>query len=93
MDIIHINPGDNVAVALRDISSGKTVTADGISVTAKEAVSRGHKIALKDIKKDDNIIKYGVPIAHATADIAAGVASPEELFSMVSEQAGWAVEG
>ncbi|MGN0269936.1 MAG: UxaA family hydrolase [Candidatus Weimeria sp.] len=72
MDIIHINPGDNVAVALRDISSGETVTVDGISVTAKEAVSRGHKIALKDIKKDDNIIKYGVPIAHATADIAAG---------------------
>ncbi|MCI6648462.1 MAG: SAF domain-containing protein, partial [Lachnospiraceae bacterium] len=48
MDIIHINPGDNVAVALHDISSGETVTVDGISVTAKEAVSRGHKIALKD---------------------------------------------
>ena len=32
----------------------------------------GHKYALRDIKKGENIIKYGNPIGHATADIAAG---------------------
>ena len=29
----------------------------------------GHKIAINDIKKGENIIKYGYPIGHATEDI------------------------
>ena len=33
---------------------------------------KGHKVALKDIKAGDNIIKYGYPIGHATEDIKAG---------------------
>ena len=32
----------------------------------------GHKYALKDIKKGEDIIKYGNPIGHATEDIKAG---------------------
>lgn len=32
----------------------------------------GHKVALRDIKKGENIIKYGFPIGHATEDIKAG---------------------
>lgn len=35
-------------------------------------LSDGHKYALRDIKKGENIIKYGNPIGHATADIKAG---------------------
>ena len=33
---------------------------------------RGHKVALCDIKAGENVIKYGYPIGHATADIKAG---------------------
>ena len=32
----------------------------------------GHKYAARDIKAGENIIKYGCPIGHATADIKAG---------------------
>ncbi len=32
----------------------------------------GHKHAVCDIKKGENVIKYGFPIGHATADIKAG---------------------
>ena len=32
----------------------------------------GHKVALRDIKKGENIIKYGFPIGHATEDIKKG---------------------
>jgi altronate hydrolase len=32
----------------------------------------GHKYALRDIKKGEDIIKYGNPIGHATEDIKAG---------------------
>ena len=35
-------------------------------------LSTGHKYALQPIAKGENVIKYGFPIGHATADIAAG---------------------
>ena len=35
-------------------------------------VTNGHKYAIKDIKKGENVIKYGSPIGHATEDIKRG---------------------
>lgn len=35
-------------------------------------LSNGHKYSICDIKKGENVIKYGNPIGHATADIAKG---------------------
>jgi altronate hydrolase len=35
-------------------------------------VENGHKYARRDIKCGENIIKYGMPIGHATADIKCG---------------------
>ena len=35
-------------------------------------LSDGHKYALRDIKKGENIVKYGNPIGHATTDIKKG---------------------
>ena len=35
-------------------------------------LENGHKYALDDIKKGENIIKYGNPIGHATADVKKG---------------------
>ena len=37
-----------------------------------EIRSDGHKYALKDIKKGENVIKYGSAIGHATVDINIG---------------------
>ncbi|MBQ3427010.1 MAG: altronate dehydratase [Clostridia bacterium] len=37
-----------------------------------EGEKRGHKIALRDIKAGENIIKYGYPIGHALIDIKEG---------------------
>ncbi|MGN1372698.1 MAG: UxaA family hydrolase [Candidatus Coproplasma sp.] len=65
---IIINPLDNVAVALADLEKGEI--AEG--VTLAEDVKKGHKFALRPIANGENIIKYGVPIAHATKDIAVG---------------------
>lgn len=65
---IIINPLDNVAVALADLVKGEL--AEG--VTLAEDVKKGHKFALRPIANGENIIKYGVPIAHATKDIAVG---------------------
>lgn len=56
MERITINPKDNVSVALCDM----------------DEIKAGHKIALWDIPKGGNIIKYGVPIGSATEDIKKG---------------------
>lgn len=37
-----------------------------------EGDMQGHKVALTDIKKGEDIIKYGYPIGHATEDIKKG---------------------
>ncbi len=65
---IIINPADNVAVALADLTKGEVYEG----VTLAEDVKKGHKFALRPIKKGENVIKYGVPIAHATTDISVG---------------------
>ena len=70
MKTIRIHPSNNVAVALTDIAAGEEIGLE--NVIAAEAVKRGHKIALKDISAGDQIIKYGNPIAGATADIKKG---------------------
>ncbi len=68
LDFIKINPQDNVAVALHPIEKGTEFE----TVTCLEDIPQGHKVALKDIAKGEMVMKYGLPIGHATEDIAAG---------------------
>ncbi len=72
MKYIQIHPSDNVAVMLEDIASGEVVEIGNLQVAAKDSVARGHKMALKDIKEGEEIVKYGNVIAVATKDIDAG---------------------
>ncbi len=67
-DFIHIHPTDNVAVALRPIEEGTAFNG----ITANMDIPQGHKMALKDLSVDDQIMKYGFSIGHATAPIKAG---------------------
>ncbi|QKJ88754.1 Altronate hydrolase [Paramixta manurensis] len=69
---IQIAPGDNVAVALRDLAVGEVVTFAPGTVTLTQPVERGHKFALQAIPAEALVIKYGVPIGHARRAIAAG---------------------
>ena len=67
-DFIHINPKDNVAVALRPIQKG-TVFA---GITANSDIPQGHKMALQPMEENDQVMKYGFSIGHATASIVPG---------------------
>ena len=51
MDYIKINPADNVAVALQDLSKGAVVEG----VTLSMDIPRGHKIVLRDLKAGENV--------------------------------------
>jgi altronate hydrolase len=69
---VRIAERDNVAVALRPITAGERIAVDGASVTARQDVPAGHKIALEPIRRDEHVMKYGVPIGHATDDVEPG---------------------
>ena len=72
MKLIRLNPLDNVAVTLEDIREGQTVEVDGLQLTAKENIPKGHKLALADIAQGSQVIKYGFSIGLASAGVRAG---------------------
>ncbi len=69
---IKLNHLDNVAVAVANLNVGDTLTVEGQEIKIASEVPVGHKFALKDLAIDDNIIKYGYPIGHATQAIKKG---------------------
>ncbi len=56
MKTFRIHEQDNVEVVLSDGGD----------------IPRGHKIALRPISKGESVVKYGMPIGHATREIAQG---------------------
>lgn len=89
MSIIKVHEKDNVAIAVSDIKSG-TEIIDGI--IAKQDIPQSHKIALRDIKSNEKIIRYGVTLGYAINDIKKGswinenmlvLPTPPELDHMV----------
>ena len=78
---IRMNSRDNVAIVANNggLPAG-TVLSTGQILT--ELVPQGHKVALTELKKDDAVLRYGVPIGYATQDIAAGSWVHERLLRM-----------
>ncbi len=72
--LLHLK--DDVATALTPLSKGEAVTAAldqrSVDVVLRENVPFGHKFALREIGKGEEILKYGLPIGKALSDIHAG---------------------
>ena len=71
-DLVRITEKDLVAVALKPLSAGQRLSYGSGEVTLLEDLPMGHKVALRDIRKGEPVIKYGFPIGEATADIPEG---------------------
>lgn len=69
--VIVISEADNVATALEALDAGQVLTDVG-SITVREAIPRGHKVAVRAIAAGGAVMKYGSPIGLATADIPPG---------------------
>lgn len=69
---------DNVGVATGDIKAGEVAkglymdTQSPVEVRALNEIPLGHKVALRDLKVGDTVIKYGHDIGRVTADIKMG---------------------
>jgi altronate hydrolase len=70
--ILILDARDNIAVCLADLAEGDVVQQDDITITVINKIPRGHKIATREIVKNDGIIKYGERMGHAVAPIAIG---------------------
>ena len=77
--LIKIKDKDNVAVAANDIKAG-TLLMDGIS--ANQDIPQAHKIALCDIPKDGEIIRYGVVLGYDINPIKKGDWINEKMLNL-----------
>ena len=76
--LVH-SPKDNVGVVVvEDLKAGTkmlgviTESDTTVNVAAKHDIPIGHKVALKDLKKGDTIIKYGEDIGKMVGDAKTG---------------------
>lgn len=70
---VLINSKDNVAVAIQEIKTGEPLTGiRGVEVKAGEDIMRNHKVAVRELKEDCPVIKYGEAIGLASQLIKPG---------------------
>ena len=55
-----------------DVTGWIMQTDETISLKARDVVPLGHKIALRDIKAGETVLKYGHDVGRAIADIGEG---------------------
>jgi hypothetical protein len=70
--LLIINEKDNVGVVLEPAEKGDTCVSKQVTVEALEPIQFAHKIALADIQKNEDIVKYGENIGFAISDIKKG---------------------
>ena len=76
--VLH-DPNDSVAVVVVEgVTAGTTLNGlildenRTLSLGCVQDIPLGHKVALKDLKPGDTVIKYGVDIGKVVAPIARG---------------------
>src|ERR1700678_4273717 len=87
----QIHDQDNVATMIGDATNGavEVIGKDAGEIVATERIASGQKIALRDIAKDEAIVKFGVRIGHAIAPIRRGAwVHLHNLASDIDERSG-----
>ena len=71
-EFIKINVKDDVVVLLDDSKMGDIIKVDDKEIQILQDTPKGHKIAIKNINKDKDVLKYGYSIGKAKEDITVG---------------------
>ena len=70
---VLVNPKDNIAVAIKEIKAGETVTGIGdLDLQANEDIMRNHKVAVAEVAENHPVLKYGERIGFASKPIRPG---------------------
>ena len=70
MRAVKISDLDNVAVVVAPVTKGEVL--EGTSIKALCDIPQGHKIALRKIRKGEEVIRYGAVLGYMLEDIEAG---------------------
>lgn len=70
--MLILAPQDNVGVLLEDARKGDTAVCSEVETTCLEDVAFCHKVALTDIPRHTDFIKYGEIIGYALRNIKKG---------------------
>lgn len=70
--LLILNPNDNVAVATVNLPAQTVVEVKNKKIVINNDVPVGNKVALANLQSGANIIKFGQPIGHLTADVIPG---------------------
>lgn len=86
----QIHPTDDVATLLDDgDGAAQVLGAQPHEIRLTETISRGHKVALRNIAPNEAILKFGVRIGHATQPIKCGAwVHLHNLASDLDERSG-----
>ncbi|MFQ5895793.1 MAG: UxaA family hydrolase [Nitrospinota bacterium] len=74
---MQIHKDDSVATCLGSVKAGEEVEIlfegkRGRRLKANQEIPYAHKVALKDLKKGESVLKYGLSIGSASANIREG---------------------
>lgn len=70
--VVLVNENDNVLICCQPIKAGEDVIINKHKYKMLTDIDVGHKIAKTSLTKDSKVIRYGVSIGSATADISIG---------------------
>ncbi len=86
--VLKIDDADNVLIALVDIEAG-AITYEGYRIHIPQRVSQKHKFLIKDLKKGDEVMMYGIPVATVNSDLVAGTVLTTENISHYAKPVSW----
>lgn len=66
---IQITEKDNVAIAIEPLAKGEDL---GGGLVTQDPIPQAHKIALRDMKKGEYVVRYGVRLGALNRDVKAG---------------------
>jgi altronate hydrolase len=72
LNVLQLDPRDNVLIALTDLKPGERVDFGGRTYSLLKNVPAKHKFATRDLGIGDAVIMYGVLVGKALKPIAAG---------------------
>lgn len=82
--ILQVHKGDNVLVALQDLSAGEVVQWNGINYELQEAIPAKHKFTMQPVMEGTAITMYGVLVGKAKTDLPVGVRISTENITHAS---------
>ncbi|MGN0434752.1 MAG: UxaA family hydrolase [Bilifractor sp.] len=76
VNALLMDENDNVVTLVKKVSNGEAVIfqrgKEAVTIYAAEDIPFCHKIAIKDLKSGDEVLKYGESLGRLIADVSAG---------------------